>query len=590
MAAESLNNGKENEEQQSNHPNRDLSRNPWETGLRRRRRDGMNATASRTGEGDERGQNDVTTHHGNIGPSGGTAGSENQNSGFISGASCGNGAVSTLSAGAQGPRLGASQLTPYKTPTKEPMLVPVTPSTETLSGDTVESTAISSPQSTSRNLRATQSLGRQYQLLESQAYLLLGTTFFGFFLFLIFALPFFAFVGLALMAASLAALGPVASSAIRARYQIELEHPMGLLRYLPDSIRVLLTETTLHEFMTDTTFMMENRYLLLYFIPGLQPDQLMNYINQLPQRHRDALLQPGLGRLMPSLMERFVRMDNLLQSDGGGIQLLQNEGRGDMSTASQLTMDREENENDEIGIDSDFEVTLIEAITSLRQTLTGQTNNFALATIREESPLMDVNTPGVVGEGDDSNAESTPGRVVVVLPPQSSGLGTQNNEQQNVQEEYDTEGRILSEAASTAVAGYSAQASEAVSETAAGAVENISSLFIRLGSLTGVLAGSGSVALAAYMHRPFSVTLGLFGMSQGNTARSDAASANTTSRRGNGIMYGLLATSAVGFVSAGLSYAIRNRVRQTIANNRGARGNKSLEPPKEKDMEQESGS
>jgi hypothetical protein len=54
-----------------------------------------------------------------------------------------------------------------------------------------------------------------------------------------------------------------------------------------------LTRTTLHEYMTDDSFAMEYRYLLLYFIPGITPQQLNAYIDRLDPRHRDLLRRPG---------------------------------------------------------------------------------------------------------------------------------------------------------------------------------------------------------------------------------------------------------------------------------------------------------
>eukprot|EP00804_Cyclotella_cryptica_P007070 CCRYP_014503-RA/>CCRYP_014503-RA protein AED:0.19 eAED:0.19 QI:0/-1/0/1/-1/1/1/0/459 len=446
-----------------------------------------------------------------------------------------------------------------------------------------------------RGRRPAPNLRRQYRILESQTYLLLGTSSIGFILFLIFVLPFFALISLAMMIVSLAALGPVALSALRTRYQIELEHPLGLLRYLPDSIRIMLTETTLHEYMTDTTAFMENRYLLLYFVPGLQPDQLMNFINQLPPRHRDTLLQPGLGRLMPSFMGRLMRMDNSPEDSGGGpTPLLQNGGRGDMSTSSLLTMDGEEIEHTDDRVNSEIEVSLFEAITSLRQTLTRQLNPDTVVTTQQAGASVEAHRQTrASSEGDDiqddDNSSSTLGEggglSGVVLVPQSNDLHSdQNAEQRRLQREYDIEGRVLSEATSSAVANYSAQASAAVSNSAGGAVEAVSSWIIRVGSLTGLLAGSGSIALAAYA-QPSYITLGLFGL----PGTSDATSSNNQRNNSAGtrrvMMYGLFATSAFGFIGAGLSYFIRNRVRAAIAGNRGE--TEKIESARSDDMEHE---
>ena len=450
--------------------------------------------------------------------------------------------------------LGLSSLTtPNKTPTKNSMLIPVTPSTETISGKTAESTIITSPRS--HRGRKSQSLRRQYEILENQVYILLGTASFGFILFLVITLPFFALILLALMSASLLALGPVAVSAMQTRYQLELEHPLGLLRYLPDSVRVLLTETTLHEYMSDTSFMMENRHLLLYFIPGIQPDELINYINQLPMRHRDALLRPGLGRLMPSLMNRLMRADNYGAIDGSSFLPLQNSGGGNNSTSSLLTLDREDEEDD------DHEVTIIEAITELRHTVMSHFHSTELSVLYENQ--SDDNLVGEQGGGTTDMIIARPREVVVERAPPFDIESDQTAVETNLQAEYDVEERILSDATSAAMTNYSTQAVAIASDTAAGVVDTISSLMIRLGTLTGLFAGSGGVALATYLY-PSSVTLGLLSRPEMHgTVTVDDQRTNSSNNR-SGMVYGLLATSAFGFVSAGISYAIRNRVRATI--------------------------
>lgn len=545
---------------------------------------------------------------------------------------CGNGATLTSNATTATTGFGSStQLTPYKTPTKESAigLIAATPSSVTTAGETVESTVFSSPQSVARrnNQLAEMSLRRQYQLLQSQIILLLGSTSIGLVLFLLFALPFAAVASLAIMAASMAALVPVASSALQTRYQIEMEHPFGFLRYLPNSLRRMLLETSLHEFMTDTTAYMENRYLLLYFVPGLTPDQLMAYINRLPARHRNALLQPGLGSLMPSVMGRLMRLDNNHNGGGSNVGSLPaiDEGvRGDMSTSSQLTMDRDDTDSNRE--DSEMEVTLMEAITSLRQTLVRCSGNDDATTTHDDvsvtlhagnqfssplpgpellgdsrradsSPLVrgngknantehenvqgDDNTAQITGEGEDNESTTAPNqplRGVVVEMPQSTNT---DEEQRELQREYDLEGRILSEAASAAVSNYSSQATAAVIEGSVEAVEVASSWVIRIGSFTGLLAGGGGIALATIGNVGGSsslvVTLGsLVGVGTHRTESSDGQIANRQSESLSQMVRGLLASSAVGFLGAGLAFVVRNRARASVGTNRAKKSTGSL--------------
>ena len=88
---------------------------------------------------------------------------------------------------------------------------------------------------------------KEYRLLQSQTLLLVGTATLGFVLFLLFTLPFAALVGLTVMVTSMGACLLVASSAAKAWYEIQLEHPLGLIRHLPPTAREYLTEKSLNE-------------------------------------------------------------------------------------------------------------------------------------------------------------------------------------------------------------------------------------------------------------------------------------------------------------------------------------------------------
>ena len=331
---------------------------------------------------------------------------------------------------------GGGYSTPYKGTFKggaEDDGLVETPSSITTAGQTADSTTLASRSPlgvrrlSERRRRGsapieTMGLRRRYRMLRSQIMLLLGSSALGLLLFLFCALPLAAFASLLFVSASIGALVPVASSMLRAQYELEMEHPLGLVRYLPESIRIMLTETTLHEFMADTAFFMEYRYLLLYFVPGLSPDQLMAYIGRLPTRHREALLRPGLGRLVPSVMENLMRIDEdddhrddawRPAGDDG------DEGDDGDSSASGLTMDREQRrlgEDDggeedggdgDVAYDDDGDeapVTLLEAAAGLRRTLV----DFA----RGDAPVAHPAgpTPPLPGRPADAvpNADATP--------------------------------------------------------------------------------------------------------------------------------------------------------------------------------------
>jgi len=647
--------------------------NAWNTGLRRRRRNRQNSSTSNSSST----SNDIRSPSRNNSYRGSMNGSAPP---FANNANIGS-SGGLCSSGGGGPGV-ATQGTSYhfengghhyKTPIKDGNnnnnnkegavggLVAATPSSITTAGDTAESTLVSqSPnaaltlrrrRSSSRRLstintrQPNNSLQRQYQLLRSQIMLLLGTSSIGLILFLFYALPLAAFISLALMISSIGALLPVIQSIVRARYEMEMQQPGGLTRYLPEYLRVLLTETSLHDFMTDDTFVMEHRYLLLYFMPGLQPDQLMGYINQLPERHRDALLQPGLGRLMPSVMENFMRVDN-----GEGQQQLMLGNGDDASSASGLTVgdqhiEEEEHVHANDG-EGDDQVTLLEAVTGLRRTLQHAgvaINNMGGAAppdddeqvvietpaennnVHHQAPLLraannspvnnndtniqdaddnssfdfsiDLNAHGLTDLVNQNGGEevtpsdpqniNTPTNVIVEMPQRQAVDNDDQNQDEIQQQEIDLEGRILYEAANAAARNYASQAADIVGESASDAVVSTSSWFIRAGVLTGFIAGMGGIITAAFANQQgiglniLSITLDTFGRGLvANTGSSSSSSGgaggsssrgssnDTTERRSNGYqsaINGMLATSAVGFLSAGVAYLVRNRVRSNIA-------------------------
>lgn len=90
-------------------------------------------------------------------------------------------------------------------------------------------------------------LKREYKIRQSQTLLLLITATISFLLFLLFTLPFYALVGLTMMTTFLGLGIVVATSALKTRYLLELEHPLGLLKYLPEKVRVPLVEKSLHD-------------------------------------------------------------------------------------------------------------------------------------------------------------------------------------------------------------------------------------------------------------------------------------------------------------------------------------------------------
>lgn len=97
----------------------------------------------------------------------------------------------------------------------------------------------------------------------------------------------------------------------------------GLRQYLPEGLYRLLTAESIHSFMTDDTFMLENRHLLLYFLP-LPPPTLERFVQRLAPRHVQRLHRPGLGHLLgESAMQIILGQERYRQQYGPQQQLLQ---------------------------------------------------------------------------------------------------------------------------------------------------------------------------------------------------------------------------------------------------------------------------
>jgi hypothetical protein len=168
--------------------------------------------------------------------------------------------------------------------------------------------------------------------------------------------------------------------------------------------------------------------------------------------------------------------------------------------------------------------------------------------------------------------------VVEVSRPTGPEMNQQLEESpSSQQDEFDIEGRIISDAINAAVANYSSQASSAVVDSASEAIDSVSTWFIRTGTWTGFVAGgSGILAAMVSSSSPLSISLGALGgfVNNNNTSREGAsgdAAGSAVERRNQALVHGLLTTSAFGFASAGISYLVRNRVRGAIAAKRKKR-------------------
>ena len=102
----------------------------------------------------------------------------------------------------------------------------------------------------------------------------------------------------------------------------------GIGDYLPSSIYEQLTQTTVHDFMSDTrnSYVNENAYLMLYMIPGLTPEQINEYVGRLSPRHQELLHRHGLGYVLGNSFMRLIMGDERLNQPPNRIEHLENNG------------------------------------------------------------------------------------------------------------------------------------------------------------------------------------------------------------------------------------------------------------------------
>lgn len=188
----------------------------------------------------------------------------------------------------------------------------------------------------------------QERAIRERIYAMTGSLVASALAFLYIFLPFYALVALTLT---------VIFSALTAneiyRYALtEFDHRRrytGFGDLLPDRLFQLLTQQSLHEFLLS----LRNddagpaagslyRFLVLYFLPGLTPEQRNSYIQRLPRRHREVLHQPGVGQLLgPTFMSMLMGQEGYHEhrSEASTFVAARAQGRRDESSAQQRTRD-----------------------------------------------------------------------------------------------------------------------------------------------------------------------------------------------------------------------------------------------------------
>lgn len=208
---------------------------------------------------------------------------------------------------------------------------------------------------TSKRRPSRQLYSRQIQVLTSVSGISL-------LLFLFFFLNMFAFAALISTLSSLTMLSYTSYTYLM--YLITSDD-VNFFELLPESVQQYLSETTVHSALTDSSSFLENRFFLLYFIPGLSEEQVMGMVNRLPARHRDLLLGPG-GMARMLLPENAWRMidpngpqrnaTTLNVQNINSVDSLEEEGVGTLGlpiireSADEDNFDVEESEQEEVTI------------------------------------------------------------------------------------------------------------------------------------------------------------------------------------------------------------------------------------------------
>ena len=327
----------------------------------------------------------------------------------------------------------------------------------------------------------------------------------------------------------------------------------GLLYYLPESVQNYIATTTLHEFMSDTTLFMEYRFLLLYFIPGLSEEQLMSFVQQLPDDRRQLLLNQGqiADILLPEALRRHLYPitesedemqvdDQMLLMDSGEVRNSTSVHRG---VPSDLVWDSNEIEN--VNIDSEHE--------------------------REFEGV--------------SNGQEMQERTPEAVPAASSLASTEAPEEQATNRVWEQDEFVLSNAIRTATGSYASSFAESVSESILDSFLT-PSMIMRSTRLTGLFSFStvgqwlwswSSSMGHVYPNRILS-SLGFNNLSRSITVRNRSQEERdwTDLYRSNSLGRMLLSSTMFMGVSTGLMYYARSSLRRSLneARERRARDSK----------------
>lgn len=335
--------------------------------------------------------------------------------------------------------------------------------------------------------------------------------------FLVLALPFSALVALTFFVGSTFALFYMAYRILLLEYRNMMEG-RGIGDYLPTSIYQQLTTTSVHEWMMDGSFFLEHRYLLLYFIPGTTQEQMDSYLERLPARHQYIITRPGLGQFAGADFMRLImgqsRYNDLLLEDQREEQIIEN-------GTSRRLFEAEDSSNSSLGLD-----------VTERDLAGGLDDQQACNMAR----FVGLQSP---------QEESSNEQQEVVVAPQPISTDPADVPEEELQQEYNEESDILTEAVAAMTTSYSTMMANAATGYAVQAVDYISPFIIG----TGMTVSLGAMGV------------GIWGWWAGVYHPSRAAPHFPSSRS-------LLSTALYGASGAGMMMLFRSAARSAIKSER----------------------
>mmetsp|Transcript_15580 Transcript_15580/g.34010 ORF Transcript_15580/g.34010 Transcript_15580/m.34010 type:complete len:424 (-) Transcript_15580:527-1798(-) len=198
----------------------------------------------------------------------------------------------------------------FPTPNMDQILIP--PSTQKLAPDDNMMASGGTSAGQGGQIVSRDEFQEQEAAFQTRIMFLSGGALFSLAAFMYIILPFSALLCLITAAATSAFAGRDAYQYAVSRFNDQARHGGFGRALLPEWMFELLTQRTLHDFLMSIhergdLAEMELRHMLLYFMPGLTPEQRNAYIQRLPARHRTVLDRPGgIGQMMGPQAMRFL--------------------------------------------------------------------------------------------------------------------------------------------------------------------------------------------------------------------------------------------------------------------------------------------